>query len=54
MTLSVEMKERLKNNLIFHDDPDAVGAITILVKHEASQESAEELVHALEQLLKEL
>ena len=54
MALTEEMKERLKNNLIFHDDPDAVGAITILVKNESSQETAEELVQALEQLLKEL
>ena len=54
MALTEEMKERLKNNILFHDDPEAVGAITLLVKNEPNQASAEELVLALQNLIKEL
>ena len=54
MALTEEMKQRLKTNILFHDDNDAVGAITLLVKNEPSKEAAEELAFALETLLKEL
>ena len=54
MTLTPEMIDRLKNNILFHDDPDAVGALTLLIKNEPNQESASELISALETLIKEL
>lgn len=55
MALTEEVKYRLKNNLVFGDEDDgAVGAITILVKNEPSKEAAEELLLALENLIKEL
>jgi len=54
MALTEEMKQRLKNNILFRDDKEAVGAITLLVKNEPNKEAAEELVLALEDLLKEL
>ena len=54
MALTEEMKERLKNNILFKDDPKAVGAITLLIINEPNKESATELCSALEELLKEL